>query len=103
VQVDVSEPAAGHFLLVVLEHGGVRRRLAVENDVEDRVRAALAGECAPQVALGNAKRVRRLAAPVEHARDEALLAQAPGVGGAAALARLHLELHPFPGHVGGEV
>jgi hypothetical protein len=43
VQVDVRQPAARNFLLVVLEDGGVSRLLAVEDDVEDRVRARVAG------------------------------------------------------------
>jgi hypothetical protein len=39
VQIDVREPAARHVLLVILQHGGMRRLLASEDDVEDRVEA----------------------------------------------------------------
>ena len=103
VQVDVREPAARHFLLVVLEHGRMRRLLAGEDDVEDRVQTRVAGQRAPQIALGHEERVRLLAAPVEHARHETLCAQAPRVGGAAPFALGDLQLHSFAGHVGGEV
>ena len=42
VQVDVRELAADRILLVVLEDRRVRRLLAVEDDVEDRVQTAVA-------------------------------------------------------------
>jgi hypothetical protein len=42
-------------------------------------------------------------APVEHARDEPFLAQAPRLAGSAMLALLHLETNSFAGHTGGEV
>src|SRR6266511_3399701 len=102
VEVDVRETAARHFLLVVLQHRGMRRLLAVEDDVEDRMRAGVAGEHAPKLALVHAERVRRLAAPVEDTGDEALLPQAPGIGGAARLTLLNLESNPLTGH-GGRV
>ena len=66
----------------------MRRLLALEDDVEDRVEAAVARQRAPEVALGHADRVRCLAVAVEHAGDEPLLAQAPRIGGAAPLALL---------------
>jgi hypothetical protein len=47
--------------------------------------------------------MRRLAAPVQNSGHEALVAQAPRVGGAATLARLDLELDSFSGHFGAEV
>ncbi len=103
VQVDVGEPAAGNLLLVVLEHGGMSRLLPVEHDVEDRVRAGIARERAPELALRDAERMRRLAPAVEDAGHEPLVAQAACVGRAATLARLDLELDSFSGHFGAEV
>jgi hypothetical protein len=103
VQVDVRQPAARNLLLVVLEHRRMRRLLAVEDDVEDRVRARVAGQRAPELTLGHAERVRRLAASVEDTGDHALSAQAPCVGGPAPFAGLHLELDSFSGHFGAEV
>ena len=79
----------------------MRRLLPLEDDVEDRVQAALAGEHAPQLALGDADRMRLLAAAVEDAGDESFAAQAARVGGAAALALFHLQLDPFARHFGG--
>ena len=103
VQVDVREPAAGHVLLVVLEHGRVGRLLTGQDDVEDRVQTRVARQGAPKIALGDEERVRLLAATVEHPRHETLCAQAPRVGGAAPVALGDLQLHAFAGHVGGEV
>jgi len=56
-----------------------------------------------ELALVHDEWVRRFPAPVEHARHEALAAQAPRIGGAAPFALLHLELYSFTGHFGGEV
>ena len=103
MQIDVRKPAARNFLLVILEHRRVGAALSVENDVEDRMQAGVAGERAPKLALVHAERMRRLAAPVEHARHQALAAQSPRIGGAATLALLDLELDSFTGHFGGEV
>ena len=58
---------------------------------------------APELTLGHAERVRRLAASVENARDEPLGPEPACVGGAAPFARLDLELDSFAGHTGGEV
>jgi hypothetical protein len=44
VQIDVGDVAADRILLVVLEDRRVRSRLSFEDDVEDRVQAAGAGE-----------------------------------------------------------
>jgi hypothetical protein len=79
------------------------RLLAVEDDIEDRVRPRVAGEGTSKLALRHAEGMRRLAASVEDARDHALSAQAPRVGRAAPFARLHLELDSFSGHFGAEV
>ena len=103
VQVDVREASARNFLLVVLEHGRMRRLLTGEDDVEDRVQAGVAGQRAPELALGHAERMGRLAAPVEDAWDEPLVAQAPRVRRTAALALGDFQLHAFAGHLGGEV
>ena len=103
VQVDVRQPAARDVLLIVLEHGRMRRLLAGQDDVEDRVQAGVAGQRAPKVALGHdrthaascrARRERRVRDP---------RAQAPRVGGAAPFALVDLQLHSFARHVGGEV
>ena len=51
-----------------------------------------------KLALGDDDRVRRVSAPVEDARNQALLAQAPRVARAAVLALAHLELDPLFGH-----
>ena len=77
VQVDVRQTSAWNLLLVVLQHGGMSRRLAVEDDVEDRVRARVARQRAPKLALVHEERMRRLAAPVEDAWHKALVPQAP--------------------------
>ncbi len=76
----------------------MRRLLAREHDVEDGVQTAGAREDATQIALGDADRVRSLAVAVEDAWDEALLAQASGVGGAASFALPYFQLDPFAGH-----
>ena len=81
----------------------MRRLLAREHHVEDRVQAVSARQHPPQLTLGNADRVRLLPAPVEDAGDHAVLAQAARVAGAPLLALLHLETDPFAGHTGGEV
>ena len=76
LQVDVDDPALDRVLLVLLENRRVGRLLALERDVEDRVQALAARQHAAQLALGDADRVRRLAAAVEDARNQPLLAQA---------------------------
>ena len=98
LQVDVGDPTLDRMLLVVLEDRRVGRVLALERHVEDRVQAVAAGEHAPQLTLGDADRLRVLAATVEHARDQPLLAQAARLRGASALAVLHLQLHSLAGH-----
>jgi len=89
--------------LIVLEYGGMRRLLSREDDVEDRVQARAAGQRPPQISLGDAERVRRLASTVEDARNQALLPHSPRVGGASPVALADLEFHSFAGHIGGEV
>ena len=76
LQVDVGERALDRILLVLLEDRRARRLLAVERDVEDRVQARTARQRAPELALGDGKRVRFLPAPVEDAGNQPLLAQA---------------------------
>jgi len=101
LEVDVDDPAADRMLLVVLEDRRVRGLLALERHVEDCVQPGIAREDAPQLALGDADRVRLLAPAVEHARDQPLLAQTARFGGAAAFALRHLQLHSFSGHSAG--
>jgi hypothetical protein len=81
----------------------VRRLLAFENDVENRVQAALTRQNATEVALRDADRVRRPAVSVQDARDEALAAQTARVGGPAPFALLHLQLDSLAGHIGRQV
>jgi hypothetical protein len=75
-QVDVRDASPHLVELVLLEDRGVRVACAVDLDVEDGVQARLAGERAAKLAHLHGDR-DRLGAPVEHAGDDALLAQAP--------------------------
>jgi hypothetical protein len=102
LQVDVHHVPAHLVQLVVLEDRGVALARAVDLDVEDRVEAAGAGQRAPELALLHADR-NRLAAPVEDAGDEALLAQAPRLGRAEPRALRNRQLCPLSGHTGGGV
>ena len=52
--------------------------LALDDDVEDRVQSRRPGQGLAKLPLGDAERVRRLAAPVEDAGDQPLPAQAAG-------------------------
>ena len=63
LEVDVDELSAQRILLVVLENRRMRRVLAVEDDVEDRVHPAAAREHPAKLALGDGDRVRLVAAP----------------------------------------
>ena len=80
----------------------MRRLLARDHDVENRVKAALPREHPPEVAFGHRDRMGSLAAPVEDARDEAGLAQPARVGRAAVLALLHFQSDSLSGHDGRE-
>jgi hypothetical protein len=95
--------AANRVLLVVLEDRGVRRLLALEDDVENRVQAARAGQDAAQLPLGDADRMRRVPASVQDTRDQTLPAQPTGRGGTARLALADFQLDSFSGHSGGGV
>ena len=66
------------------------------------MQAGGAGERAPELALGDGDR-DRLAAAVEDARDEALLAQAARLGRAEPVALGDHEFGAFSGHSGGGV
>jgi len=103
VQVDVRDVTSQRVLLEVLEDRGMRRLLALEDDIEDRVQAGRAGEHPSQLPLGDADRVGLLPVPVQDAGDEPFAAQPPRVGGASRLALAHFQLDPFAGHTGGEV
>ena len=102
VEVDVRDRAADRVLLVVLEHGVMRRLLALDDDIDDPVQARGAGQGDPQLALADDEGLVGLA--VEHAGDQALPAQALDVAGAELIgaALLDLESGSVPGH-GGEV
>ena len=102
LQVDVRHAAAHRIDLVLLEDRGVRLALAVDLDVEDRVQAAGAGQRAAELPLRDGDR-DRLAAAVEDARHEPLLAQAARLGRAEPLALGDDEFGAFSGHSGGGV
>jgi hypothetical protein len=99
LQVDVRDTAPHGIDLVLLEDRRVSLSLAVDLDVEDRVEAGRARQRAPQLALRNGDR-HRLAAAVEDARNEALLAQAPRLSRAEPLALGNQEFCAFSGHSG---
>ena len=103
VQVDVQQPGARGIELILLEHGVMRGLLAVEDDVEDRVEAVLAGQHAAKLALLDGERVGVLAAAVENAGNEPVGAQPPRVGAPRLLAWLDVQLDPLAGHFGGQV
>ena len=94
----MEEARADRVELVVLEHGVVRGLLAVEDDVEDRVQAVVAGQDAAQLALLHDERVRLLAAAVEDAGDHPGRAQTARLRATRGLARLHAQLYAFAGH-----
>ena len=100
LQVDVADVAADRVALVLLEDRRLRRRLAVDDDVEHRVQARRAGQRRAQLALVDGERLRRRTA-VEDARNEALLAQAPRLGRAEPLTCLYLQTKSVAGHGGG--
>ena len=101
LQVDVRDAAAHRVHLVVLEDRRVRAAGAVDLDVEDRVEARGARERAAQLALGDRDR-DRLAAPVEHAGDEPLLAQAARLARAQVAPRGDDQLGALSGHSAAE-
>jgi hypothetical protein len=51
--------------------------LALEDDVEDGMETVFAREDAPELPLCDRKRMRRLAVPVENARDESRYGTSP--------------------------
>ena len=102
LQVDVRDAAPHGIDLVLLEDRRVRRALAVDLDVEDRVQAGGARERAAQLTLGDADG-DRLAVSVEDARNEPLLAQAARLGRAETFALYDDELGAFSGHSGAGV
>ena len=101
LQVDVRERPLERMLLVRLEDRRARGA-SVEGDVEDRVEAALAREGPAQLALLDRDCPRLVAAAVDDAGDQTLLAQASRLRGAAAPAVQHFKLHSLAGH-GAEV
>ena len=98
VQVDVRDVPANRILLIILEDRCVRRGLPFEDDVEDRVEPAGAGQDPAQLTLGHGDGVGLLALAVEDARDKTFLAQAPSVGGTTPFALSNLQLDPFSRH-----
>ena len=99
-KIDVRDRSANRILLVLREDRRMDRRLALDHDVEDRVQSRGARHGRPQLALGDDDRAR-VALPVEHAGNEPLRAQAPGLARAEFLALAHFELQPVSGHGGG--
>ena len=79
---------------------GCAVRLAFEHDVEHGVQPRGAGQRGAEVALADGECLRARA-PVEDARNEALLAQAPRLGRAEPGPFLHLETKSVAGHGGG--
>ena len=75
VEVDVRQRAADRVTLVVLEDRVVRRRLALDHHVDDRVEARRPGEGRAELALTDEDRAR-VALAVEDARHQPLLAEA---------------------------
>ena len=98
MQVDVEEPGAGRIQLVVLDDRVVGLLLALEDDVEDRVQPVVARQRLAELALLDAERMRLVPAPVENARDEAVLTQAPRGRAPARLPCLHLQLDSLSCH-----
>ncbi len=65
----MEEAVLHRVQLVLLEHGVVGLLGALDDDVDDRVEAVGAGQDAAELPLADAERLRRLAAPVENARN----------------------------------
>jgi hypothetical protein len=102
LEIDVEEPGPGRVELVLLEDGVMGLLRALEDDVEDRVQAVVAGEHAPELALLDAELVRLAAVAVEDAGDEPVRAQAARGGASARLPGLHLEPDAIAGHPAGK-
>ena len=100
LQVDVADVAADRIPLVLLQDRRMRGALALEHDVEHGVQPRGAGQRGAELALADRERLRGRA-PVEDARNEALLAQAPRLGRAEPGPFLHLETKSVAGHGGG--
>ena len=98
VKVDVEKAGAGRIQLVVLDDRVVGLLLALENDIEDRVQPVVASQRLAELALLYAERMCLVAAPVENARDEAFLTQAPRGRAPARLPCLHLQLDSLSCH-----
>ena len=75
-------------------------RLALDDDVEDRVQPRRACHRGAKLPLGDDDRAR-VTLPVQHARNEAVRAQPTGAARTAVLALAHFELQPVSGHGGG--
>ncbi len=98
LKIDVGKPARDDVGLVVLEDRGMRRLLSLEDDVEDRVQPAGAGQRLAQLALADGEGMRFLPAAVENSRDHPLPAEPPRGGRADLLALLDLDLDSFTCH-----
>ncbi len=81
MEVDVRERPADRMTLVLLEHRVMRRLLALDHHVDDRVQPRGPRERGAKLALADDERPRMPLA-VEDARDEALLSEAPDAPGA---------------------
>ena len=78
----------------------MNRRLALDDDVEDRVEPRGARHRRAQRALGD-RDGACVILPVQDAGDETLRAQSPGTARAEILALAHFELQPVSRHGGG--
>ena len=74
MEVDVRQRAADRVPLEVLENCVVRGRLALDDDVDDRVEARGARQRGAKLPLLDDDRAR-MTLPVQHAGNEALLAE----------------------------
>jgi hypothetical protein len=99
VKVDVRDDALDRVLLVVLEDGVMRGRMALDHHVDDRVETGRPGQRGPKLALTDEDRAGLILA-VQDSRDETLPAQSTHASRAALAicALLDLECDPVPGH-----
>ena len=99
-QIDVRDRAANRILLVLGEDRRMHRLLALDDDVEDRVKPGRACHHGTKLPLGDGDRAR-VTLPVQDAGDEPLRAEAPGAARADLLALAHFELQSVSRHGGG--
>ncbi len=101
VEVDVQQRRSPRIELIVLQDGVMGLLLALEDDVQDRVRPVASPERLAQLPLLDHKGAWAPRA-VEHTGNETLATQPPRRPGAAVLAFAHLELDAFSSHPAGK-